>query len=119
MTVEVTSGPEAGLDSAVLVSDVVGSASSTEMIGSELARVPEMSYVVEAAEVDTEVAGGAVASKMVGSELALIPERSAFAEAAGVTVEAAGVGMSPVLASLNGCWILFSNSSLSLITRVM
>ncbi|GLT55388.1 hypothetical protein SLA2020_285160 [Shorea laevis] len=49
MSVEVTSGLEAGLDSAVLVSEVVGSASPSEMIGSELARVPEMSYAVEAA----------------------------------------------------------------------
>lgn len=99
---EVSSGPEASLGSAVLISDAVVSGSSTEMLGSELARVPELSNVIEAAEVDAVAAGGGLASEMVGSELALISEMSVSAEAAGVIVGAAGGGMTPVLASHNG-----------------
>jgi hypothetical protein len=118
MSVENSSGPEAGKGSAALISDAEGSVYSTEVLGSELVRVQGLSSVVEDTEVDVEAVGGGLVSDMVGSELALIPEQSVPAEDAGVIVEAVGVrgllGWSPTMV----CWILFSESSLSLLARV-
>ncbi|GLT68497.1 hypothetical protein SLA2020_407210, partial [Shorea laevis] len=65
MSVENSSGPEAGKGSAALISVAEGSVSSTEVLGSELVRAQGLSNVVETTEVDIEDAGGGLASDMV------------------------------------------------------